>query len=203
MTRVLPHATYLESALWTHTYGDIKEEVPPGCLESKMKVIDITVYFDASFACDLITRRPVTGIIVFLGSMPMRWHCKKQKTVESSTYGAKKIAGQLRVEAVLELFYVLRMLGVPIICLTRMLGDNMSVIQNCSLSGLQLKKKKNNAIAYHRISECIAAKIIRLGHVHSETKVPIGPALHGHGLCQGLLFSTDGFKGVSELSPTK
>ena len=203
----VPHATYLESASWTQTYGDIKEETPPGCPEPKMKPIDITVYFDASFACDLITRRSVTGIIVFMGSTPMRWHCKKQNTVETSTYGAEIVAGRLGVEAVLEFRYVLRMLGVPIIGPTKMLGDNMSVIQNCSLPGSQLKKK-HNAIAYHRIRECVAAKIIKLGHVRSEmnyadlcTKALNGPKLHG--LCKDLLFSTDGFRGVSELNPTE
>ena len=80
----------------------------------------------------------------------MRWHCKKQNTFETSTYGADIVAGRLGVKAVLEFRYVLRMLGVPIIGLTRMLGDNMSVIQNYSLPGSQLKKK-HNAIAYHRI----------------------------------------------------
>ena len=165
-----------------------------------MKLIDITVYFDASFACNLITMRSVTGIIVFLGSTPMRWHCKKQNTVEMSTYGAEIVAGQLGVEAVLESRYVLWMLGVRIIGLTRMSGNNMSVIQNCSIPGLQLKKK-HNAIAYHRIRECGAAKIIKLGHIRSEmnyadicTKALNGPKLHG--LCKDLLFSTDGIRGV-------
>ena len=113
-----------------------------------MKPIDITVYFDTSFACDLMTRRSVTGIIVFFGSTPMRWHCNEQNTVETSTYGAEIVAGRLGVEAVLEFCYVLRMLGVPIIGLIRMLGDNMLVIQKCLLPGSQLKKK-HNAIAYH------------------------------------------------------
>jgi len=113
-----------------------------------MKPIDITVHFNASSACNLITRRSVTGIIVFLGSTPTRWHCKKQNTVERSTYGAEIVAGRLGVEVALEFRYVLRLLGVPIIGPTRMLGDNMLVIQNCLLPGSQLKKK-HNAIAYH------------------------------------------------------
>ena len=59
------------------------------------------------------------------------------------------------------------MLGVKVNGPTVVLGDNMSVIQNCSLPSSQLKKK-HNAIAYHRIRECVAKGIIRLGHVASE-----------------------------------
>ena len=62
---------------------------------------------------------------------------------------------------------MLRMLGVPVNGPTMMLGDNMSVIQNCSLPSSQLEKK-HNAIAYHRIRECVAADIIKFGQVASE-----------------------------------
>eukprot|EP00979_Chaetoceros_neogracilis_P009185 scaffold2090_cov151-Chaetoceros_neogracile.AAC.2 len=203
----IPHAKYVEPSSWSQTYGDVKEELPPDAPEPKMKPIDITVYFDASFACDLITRRSVTGVIVFLGSTPLRWICKKQNTVETSTYGAEIVAGRLGVDAVLEFRYVLRMLGVPIVGPTRLLGDNMSVIQNCSLPASQLKKK-HNAIAYHRIRESVAAEIVALGHVSSErnysdigTKALNGPKLNG--LCKDLIFqfSTVEFRGVSELNP--
>ena len=61
----------------------------------------------------------------------------------------------------------------------------MSVIQNTSLPSSQLKKK-HNAVAYHRIRECVANGIIKLGHVSSEdnladlcTKPLNGPKLHG------------------------
>jgi len=70
----VPHANYLESASWTQMYRDIKEESPPGCPELKMEPIDVMVYFHHCFACDLITRRSVTGTIVLLGSIPMQWH---------------------------------------------------------------------------------------------------------------------------------
>ena len=85
---------------------------------------------------------------------------------------------------VIEYRYKLRMLGVPVKGPTAMLGDNMSVIQNCSLPSSQLKKK-HNAIAYHRIRECVASGIAILGHVNSDdnlsdlcTKALNGPKLH-------------------------
>ena len=51
-----------------------------------------------------------------------------------------------------------------------MLGDNVSVIQNCSLPSSQLKKK-HNAMAYHKIQECVALGIIKLGHVTTDLNV--------------------------------
>jgi len=134
----------------------------------------------------------VTGVIIFLNSTSIKWICKKQNTVKTSTYGAELVAGRLAAEVILEFCYKLRMLGVPVENPSVMLGDNMSVIQNCSLPSSQLKKK-HNAIVYHRLRECVACGIIRLGHVRSEqnyadlcTKALTGPKLHG--LLKDLIF---------------
>ena len=158
----------LNNLNWIRHYGEnMKEELPPDMPEPLMNEAKVTIYFDASFGCDLITRRSVTGMIVFINSTPVRWYCKKQNTVETSTYGAELVAGRVACETAIEYRYKLRMLGVKVNGPTVVLGDNMSVIQNCSLPSSQLKKK-HNAIAYHRIRECVAKGIIRLGHVASE-----------------------------------
>ena len=179
------HAKWMECVDWSQTYGEnVSEELPGDMPEPKMEPINITVYFDASFGSDMLTRRSVTGILLFFNSTPVRWFCKKQNTVETSTYGAELVAGRLACEMVIEYRYKLRMLGVPVKGPTAMLGDNMSVIQNCSLPSSQLKKK-HNAIAYHRIRECVASGIAILGHVNSDdnlsdlcTKALNGPKLH-------------------------
>ena len=146
------------------------EELPPDMPEPLMKEAKVTVYFDASFGSDLLTRRSVTGMIVFVNSTPVRWYCKRQNTVETSTYGAELVAGRIACETAIEYRYKLRMLGVIVKGPVVLLGDNMSVIQNCSLPLSQLKKK-HNAIAYHRIRECVAAGIIKLGHVNTDENV--------------------------------
>lgn len=159
------HATYVDHGTWKQTYGDhVTEELPLDCPEPKMKPVDITVYYNTSFACDSLTRRSVTEIFVFLNSTPMRRISKKHNTVETSTYCVKIVAERLGTENVLDFRYVLRMLGVPIVGPSKLLGYNMSVIQNCSLPSSQLKKKPN-AITHHRIRECVAADIIELGIV--------------------------------------
>jgi hypothetical protein len=59
------------------------------------------------------------------------------------------------------------MLGVPVNKPTLMLGDNTSVILNTTAPSSQLKKK-HKAIAYHRVHEAIAGKIVTFVHTPSK-----------------------------------
>ena len=59
-----------------------------------------------------------------------------------------------------------------------MLGDNMSVVLNTSVPSSVLKKK-HNAIAYHRVQEAIAARVLRFDYLKSEENV----TLRGMTLC--------------------
>ncbi len=144
----------------------------------------LTAFVDANHGHDLLTRRSVTGILILLNNTPIRWISKKQKTVETSSYGSELVASRIACEAIQELRYHLRNIGVPIDGPTDMIGDNMSVILNTSVPSSMLKKK-HNAIAYHRVRECIAAGIIRSGYTKSDdnlsdvlTKPLDGPQLH-------------------------
>jgi len=112
----------------------------------------------------------VTGIIVFVNSTPIRWYCKKQNIVETSRYGAELVAGRLATEMAIEFryIYIFRMLGVPIDGPVILLGDNKGMIKNTLIMSLSQLNKKHNAIAYHRVRECVAADIIKIGHVRSE-----------------------------------
>ena len=62
------------------------------------------------------------------------------------------------------------MLGVPLEETSLLIGDNMSVILNTTLPS-SILKKKHNAIAYHRVREAIAAKIINFAHIDSKLNV--------------------------------
>ena len=65
---------------------------------------------------------------------------------------------------------MLRSLGVTLDGPSMVLGDNMSVVLNTSVPSSVLKKK-HNPIAYHRIREAIAAKVMRFANVRSEENV--------------------------------
>ena len=155
---------------WTEFYPEATEETPhdmPTPLGSPMTT---TCYVDADHAHDTVTRRSVSGILLFLNGLPVKWHSKRQKTVETSSYGSELVAARIAVELIQELRYKLRMLGVPVVGPTTMYGDNMSVILNTTVPSSQLKKK-HNAIAYHRVREAIAAKILTLQHIPSTANI--------------------------------
>jgi hypothetical protein len=65
---------------------------------------------------------------------------------------------------------MLRSLGVVLDGPALMLGDNMSVLLNTSVPSSVLEKKHND-IAYHRVREAIAAKVMRFAYIKSEENV--------------------------------
>jgi hypothetical protein len=90
--------------------------------------------------------------------------------VETSTYGSELVASRMATELILEVRFMLWLLSVALDGPTLMLGDNMSVVFNTSVPSSALKKK-HNAIAYHRVREAIAEKVMRFAYVKSEDNV--------------------------------
>jgi len=129
--------------------------------------IRITVYKDADHAHDVVTRRSVTGVLLLLNNTPVRWISKRQKTVETSTYGSELVAAKVATELILEYRYMLRMIGSEPDGPALMLGDNNSVVLNCTMPNSVLKKKAS-ACSYHRVREAIASGIMKFAHVPTE-----------------------------------
>ena len=69
---------------------------------------------------------------------------------------------------VIELWYMLCMIGVLVDGPSLMLGDNNSVVLNTSVPSSVLKKK-HHACAYHQVHEAIAGGIVNFGHIWSKT----------------------------------
>jgi hypothetical protein len=111
-------------------YSDSGEEIPKDLPPEKGSRIKMTVYIDADHAHDLVTRRSITGILVMLNNTPIRWISKCQKTVE----------------LILDIRYMLRSLGMALDGPALMLGDNMSVVLDTTVSS-SILKKNHNAIA--------------------------------------------------------
>jgi hypothetical protein len=177
---------------WTEFYPEATEELPTDKPEPLGKHMTTTCYVDADHAHDTVTRRSVSGIILFLNGFPAKWYSKRQKTIETSSYGSELVAARIAVELIQELRYKLRMLGIPVLAPTIMYGDNMSVVLNTTVPSSQLKKK-HNAIAYHRVREAIAGKIMELHHTPSTDNIadvltkPL-PVNTYHRLLQPVLF---------------
>ena len=117
---------------------------------------------------------------------------KRQKTVETSTYGSELVAAKQAVELKMEYQYLMRMLGVPLDGPALMLGDNNNVVLNTTMPNSVLKKK-HSACSYHHVCEAIAAKIVKFMHIPSESNyanilTKALPLVSFHDLVKQLLF---------------
>lgn len=141
-------------------YPDAVDATPPDMPKPRGKPIRITVSVDTDHAHDLVTRRSVTGIILFLNKIPVRWVCERQATVETSTYGSELVDSRVVVELIIEVIYHLRMIGANVILPAVLFGENKSVVLSTSTPSSVLKKQ-HNVSAYHRVRKTVASEIIR------------------------------------------
>ena len=70
-------------------------------------------------------------------------------------------------EQIIDLSYTLRYTGVPIKSMSYMFSNNRSVVTSATLPHSTLSKS-HNILAFHRVSEVIAAKIIDFHWIQSE-----------------------------------
>ena len=152
---------------WSEFYPDACEDIPDNMPPPQGMEGKITVYVDADHARDKVTRRSVTGILVLLNNTPIAWVSKRQKTVETSTYGSELVAARIAIDMIVEMRYKLRMLGVKLEDTSYLVGDNMAVILNTTLPSSSLKKK-HQACNFHRIREAIAGRFVDFGHIDTK-----------------------------------
>ncbi|KAI2501305.1 Reverse transcriptase (RNA-dependent DNA polymerase) [Fragilaria crotonensis] len=140
-------------------YPDAAEDVASDFPTPYGTELETSVFFDADHAHDHVTRRSISGLIVFVGSTPVIWQSKRQGCIATSTYCAEFISMRSAVEEAISIRYMLRCLGVPVLRPTDLFGDNFGVIQSAEIPEGELKKK-HIAISYHYVREAIAAKIV-------------------------------------------
>lgn len=155
---------------WEEYYPGAAEVTPPGAPELRGRQVSMTCFVDADHAGCRLTRRSHTGILIFLNRAPIMWFSKRQNTVESSTFGSEFIAMKQAVEMIEGLRYKLRMMGIEVDGSTSIFGDNESVVRSASRPESTLKKK-HTSIAYHRVREAQAAKIVRVAFCLGETNL--------------------------------
>jgi hypothetical protein len=104
---------------------------------------------------------------MMLNKTPIDWFSKKQLSVESATYGSEFVAARIGTDKLVEMRYMLRMLGVPVEGPSVMFGDNLAVVNSASIPEDTLKKR-HNALSYHRVREAIAAKVLKFHHISGK-----------------------------------
>ena len=86
--------------------------------------------------------------------------------VETSTYSVPLMAGKTATELILECWHLIRMMETNLDGPAMLLGNDNSVVLNCTMPSSVLKKK-HSAVAHYRIRETIAVGIVKFSHVPS------------------------------------
>jgi hypothetical protein len=156
---------------WMYSvYGDVKEELPPDLPTPKGKPVRTTSFLDANLMFCKATGRSATGILHFVLATPIDWFSKRQSTVETATYGSEFVAGRTGTDQVIDIRLTLRYMGAPLDGIAWMFGDNKSVVTSSTIPSSMLSKR-HLALAYHRVREAIAAKIIKFCHIDGQKNV--------------------------------
>ena len=153
---------------WSYTIlGNVQEIIPNNCPKPLGKSFTTTTTLDANLLHYLATGSSLTACLHFCNQTPTDWYSKKQATVERATYGSEFVAAKTATEQIMDLRYTLRYLGVPIKSISYMFGDNRSVVTSATLPHSTLSKR-HNIIAFHKVREAIAAKIIDFQWIQSK-----------------------------------
>ena len=149
-------------------YGKVSEFLLQDAPVPKGKQMVTVIYHDANLYHNVVTGISVTGVLQFLNKTPIDWCSKKQATVETPTCGSEYSSARTCVEQILDLRITLRHLGVPILTLSYMLGDNKSVVDsNATLHGKI--HKSHVALAFHRVRVSIAAGIFNYQFIEGKS----------------------------------
>lgn len=149
-------ATFNRQCDWTEYFPDAIEDLPTRCPTPYGKCVHLTAFVDADHARNKVTRRSVIGILLLVNNTPITWMSKRQRTVETSTFGSEMIAARIAVDLIIEMRYKLRCLGISVEQCSELLGDNLSVVVNTTLPSSKIKKK-HLSCSIMRIREAIAA----------------------------------------------
>ena len=142
---------------WTYSvYGDVQEILPDDMPEP---------LGEEAINC-LATGKSLTGCLHFVDKTPVDWYFKKQATVETATYGSEFVAATTATEQIMDIRQTLIYLGAPIGAKSFLFGDNRSVVTSMTLPHSTLMKR-HNILAFHRVREAIAAKLMAFYWIQS------------------------------------
>ena len=152
---------------WTYSvYGYVQEILPDDMPDPLGKEVITTTTMDANLNHCLATGTSLTGCLHFVNKTPVDWYSKKRATVETATYGSEFVATKTATEQIMDIRQTLRYLGAPIGAKSFLFGDNRSVVTSATLPHCTLTKR-HNILAFHRVREAIAAKLMAFHQIQS------------------------------------
>ena len=129
--------------------------------------VTTTTTMDANLNHCLATGKSLTGCLHFLNKTPVDWYSKKQAIVERATYGSEFVVAKTTTEQIMDIRQTLRYLGSPITTKSFLFGDNRSAVTSATLPHSTLTKR-HNILAFHRVREAIAAKLMAFYWIQSD-----------------------------------
>ena len=159
---------------WKEIFPNAYEDIPPNAPSQKDgERFQITCYVDADHARNTVTRRSVTGILLLINNTPLTWISRRQRTVETSTFGSEVIAARTAIDLIVEMRYKLRCIGLPLERSSTLIGDNKSVILNTTSPASKIKKK-HLSCQLMRVREAIAGGYVKFVHIISPLNMADG-----------------------------
>ena len=152
---------------WTYSvYGNVQEILPDDRPDPLGKAVFMTTTMDANLNHCLAIGKSLTGCLHLVNKTPVDWYSKKQATVEVATYSSEFVAAKTATEQIMDIRQTLRYLGAPITTKSFLFGDNRSVVTSATLPH-STSTKRHNILAFHRVSEAIAAKLMAFYWIQS------------------------------------
>ena len=147
-------------------YGDVHEILHDDMPDPLGEAVTTTTTMDANLNHCLATGISLTGCLDFVNKTPVDWYSKKQATVETARYGSEFVAAKTATEQIMDIWQTLRYLGAPITTKSFLFADNRSVVTSATLPHSTLAKR-HNILAFHRVREAIAAKLMAFYWIQS------------------------------------
>ena len=113
---------------WGEFYADVKEAIPPNTPSACGNGVDMRLFVDSDRADDTVTKRSQTGYLIYMNMAPIVCYSKQQPTIETSVFGAEFVVMKNGMEAMRGICYKLRMMGIPLLGLACIYGDNITVV---------------------------------------------------------------------------
>ncbi|KAK3004627.1 hypothetical protein RJ639_019504 [Escallonia herrerae] len=130
----------------------------------------LLVYSDSDWAGDPTDRTSTTGYVTYLGSTPISWCSKKQRSVSRSSTEAKYRAVAAALAETNWLTNLLRELRFPLKAIPRILCDNVGTTYICE-NPVFHSKMKHIAIDFHFVRDQVQRKEVEVKHLHSADQV--------------------------------
>jgi len=162
-----------------HILRYLKGTVGLGIIYSNSSDNHLTVFTDADYAGDLLTRRSTTGYVSTLGSGAITWSSQRQSCVAKlATTEAEYVAASTAAKELVWLRNIVNEFKPG--SQARLLMDNQAAIRLAN-NPEQHRRTKHIAVRYHYIRELVSEKKIILEYIDTNNQVtdmftkPLGP----------------------------